>query len=320
MKRFRKKKEQKKYTIEDFDREGLKWPGKFFGRVPVATKNGSASTQVAIEKAQESLKAGTYNRARKKVKVFVRISIDGFVTQDLKTGKELTNNSVHRITAWYPYDKASDTFGVVVKGEGGEIGGEAGKYSCIVLKAPKASQTLDALKQLLEIIFSNPNSSDDYGVVDTPGAAASASMKPADPSDPGAWKCAECAWWEHAANAECNMCGSPKPTEASSDAGGANGADGSASDGEEVIEAFEAEHDEDEDVDYMNLPGRDEDYMSFLQAKADGKDVEPPPQLSSKNPFGSNNPFAGMDDDDDEDDEDVNVDFGSMFGGKNPWE
>lgn len=88
---------------------------------------------------QESLKAGTYNHARKKVKVFIRISIDGFITADLKTGKELTNNSVHRITAWYPYDKASDTFGVVVKGEGGEIGGEEGKYSCIVLKAPKVT-------------------------------------------------------------------------------------------------------------------------------------------------------------------------------------
>jgi hypothetical protein len=169
-----------------------------------------------------------------------------------------------------------------------------------------------------------PNSSDDYGVVDAPDEEPAATMKPADPSDPGAWKCAECAWWEHAANAECNMCGSPKPAEKPAD--GAAEADASANGGdgeerEEVIEAFEADHDEDEDVDYMNLPGRDEDYMSFLQAKADGKDVQPPLASGRTTPLGTNNPFAGMDDDDDDDDEaDVNVDFGTMFGGKNPWE
>lgn len=110
------------------------------------------------------------------------------------------------------------------------------------------------------------------------------------------------------------MCGSGKPAAAPDDAGPAN----EEEEEEEKIEAFEAKHNEDEEVDYMKLPGRDEDYMSFLQAKADGKDVEPPLSLSSKNPFGTNNPFAGMDDDDDEDD--VNVDFGTMFGGKNPWE
>jgi hypothetical protein len=102
--------------------------------------------------------------------------------------------ATHCNAAWYPYDKASDTFGVVVKGEGGEIGGDEGKYSCIVLKAPKAHETLDALKQLLEIIFSNPNSSDDYGVVDAPGGVDEpAAMKAADPTDPGAWMCPEYA-------------------------------------------------------------------------------------------------------------------------------
>eukprot|EP00041_Stephanoeca_diplocostata_P029943 m.893615 g.893615 ORF g.893615 m.893615 type:complete len:87 (-) comp23662_c1_seq1:949-1209(-) len=73
MRRFRKS-APKKFTIEDFDRDGLKWPGKFFGRVPVQDKNGSAATQHAIKTAQEKLKTGTYNSAKKKVCLLFYIS------------------------------------------------------------------------------------------------------------------------------------------------------------------------------------------------------------------------------------------------------
>ena len=68
-----------------------------------------------------------------------------------------------------------------------------------------------------------------------------------------------CAWWEHAKHNECKMCGSAKPDAAAAasakGSGGECDSNGDDDDGEPVIEAFEAQHDEDEDVDYMNLPG-----------------------------------------------------------------
>ena len=51
------------------------------------------------------------------------------------------------------------------------------------------------------------------------------------------------------------MCGSAKPAAAAAGASSSGGGDDCNDEGEAVIEAFEAQHDEDEDVDYMNLPG-----------------------------------------------------------------
>ena len=124
-------------------------------------------------------------------------------TVDLKTSRQITRNQVHRITAWYPDDTATDIFGVVVKGEGG-ITGVAGEYSCIVLKSPKAKGAINALKQLHEIVF-EPEF-EEVKEPPPPPAQVLKSIAAANMDDADTWKCAECTFPNAGAAIECTMC------------------------------------------------------------------------------------------------------------------
>ena len=72
---------------------------------------------------QGKVKTGKFNGNRKKnTKVFIRISIQGIATIDLKSGALVSKNPVHRITAWYPDPSSKELFGIIVKGEVGFAG------------------------------------------------------------------------------------------------------------------------------------------------------------------------------------------------------
>lgn len=263
MRRFRSGKAPKKHAAGDFDGVGLQFPGKFLGRVPVSERKGNTATQQAIRLGKANVKSGLYNPMKKKVKCFIKISTEGLSTVDLKTNRQITRNPVHRITAWYPDDTATDTFGVVVKGEGG-ISGESGEYGCIVLKSPKAKGAINALMQLHEIVF-EPEF-EEVKEPPAPPAAALKSIAAANMDDADTWKCAECTFPNGGAAIECTMCSAPKPTGELADEGeeeelidpygsvpGADcDADGEA-EPEEFIPAFEATHNEEIAPDYMNI-------------------------------------------------------------------
>eukprot|EP00040_Diaphanoeca_grandis_P001226 m.17804 g.17804 ORF g.17804 m.17804 type:complete len:396 (-) comp11691_c0_seq1:301-1488(-) len=268
MKRFRKKEGGDKcYVLEDFGRQGLQWPGKYFGRVPMPERNGHAATQSAIKLARENVKSGTYNSRAKKVKVFIKISVDGIVAVDLKNGTELARNAVHRITAWYPDDTAKDTFGVVVKGEGG-LAGELDQYSCIVMKSPKARATLNALKQLLEIVF-EPTFEETSS--DTPQKESSLeAISAADINAEGTWECKDCTFVNFPDKQACVLCHADRKMEQNAtkpqyldvtgtshnDNGQAvddDGGDDDNANDDGPIEAYEATHDEEIEPDYQNL-------------------------------------------------------------------
>lgn len=263
MRRFRSGKAPKKHPASDFDGVGLQFPGKFLGRVPVAERKGNTATQQAIRLGKANVKSGLYNPMKKKVKCFIKISTEGLSTVDLKTNRQITRNQVHRITAWYPDDTATDMFGVVVKGEGG-ITGVAGEYSCIVLKSPKAKGAINALKQLHEIVF-EPEF-EEVKEPPPPPAQALKSIAAANMDDDDTWKCAECTFPNAGAAIECTMCSAPKPTGELADEGeeeelidpygtvpGADGDGAAAEEPEEFIPAFEATHDEEIAPDYMNI-------------------------------------------------------------------
>jgi hypothetical protein len=49
---------------------------------------------------QDKIKSGKYNTHKKRVKVFLRVSIEGIATIDIGTGGFITKNAVHRIVGW----------------------------------------------------------------------------------------------------------------------------------------------------------------------------------------------------------------------------
>lgn len=242
--------------MEEFDGIGIQFPGKFVGRVPVEDRSGSASSQQAMRLAKSNVKSGLYNSAKKKVKVLIRISTEGLSTMDLKSRATLTKNPVHRITAWYPDESSADTFGVVTKGEGG-LSGEVGEYSCIVLKSPKAKATVNALKQLLDIVF-EPEFEE---VQEQPEPAPSGQdeMVAASLDDAGNWQCKECTWANFASDNLCKMCQAPNCAaeddgEMVDPYGMVSTGDADGDDGEDgFIPSFEATHDEEVTPDYMNI-------------------------------------------------------------------
>jgi len=261
-------------------------------------RSGKEAAQSAIRLARDNVKSGTYNARAKKVKAFIRISVDGIVAVDLKNGSELCRNATHRITAWYPDTTAKDTFGVVVKGEGGgEKTGELDEYSCIVLKSPKAKATLNALKQLLEIVF-EPTFEE---TADVPQQKETnlEGISAADINDEGTWECKDCTFVNFPDKNACVLCHEERkidPDETiTAPIEDGNGTTIDNADDEGPIESYEATHDEEIEPDYqnlfeshgitydendggnyMNLPdghdGEQPDYMNLPDEGADGAD------------------------------------------------
>lgn len=256
MKRFRSVKAPKKHDVSEFDGNGIRYPAKFVGRVPVEGRSGSDACQQAMRLAKSQLKSGLYNPAKKRVKTLIKISVDGLSTAELKTGKLITKNPVHRITSWYPDESSSDTFGIIVKGEGG-ISGEADAYCCIVLKSPKAKATVNALKQLVEIVF-EPEFEEVSETIQPPEESLE-KISAANLDDEDTWICRECTFPNKGQDLTCSMCQAPRIDASVEDDVEMVDPYGTVPNGDcdededEAIPSFEATHDEEVTPDYMNI-------------------------------------------------------------------
>jgi hypothetical protein len=218
--------------------------------------------------SQDKVKSGKYNLHKKKVKVFVRVSVEGLATIDVGTGAFVTKNKVHRIVGWYGDPKDREIFGIVVKGEGGSVGGEVNRFRCIVMKSKQALSALAGIKQLMAIIFSVPAAPLDP----EEGGAGGSGPAVVD----GVWGCPDCRYSNPDAEDECVMCGCAKPEEKSEDASPelAEAAAAATKEAGKVmagvvrpisvaaggdvelppIEGFRTTHNPDDSPDYINLP------------------------------------------------------------------
>jgi len=262
------------FSLEDFEGHGMSWASKYIGSIPVSELYTQEECEGAMKTAKDKVKSGKYNQYKKKLKVFVRVSVEGLATIDVKTGSFVSKNKVHRIVGWYGDPRDREVFGIVVKNEGG-IGGDSNSFTCIVLKSKQALSALAGIKQLMAIIFSVPTVS---------AEDAAADERARTPTQEGVWACPDCRYSNPDAEIECVMCGCAKPEDA---AGAADTAPTPEAEGlptgkvmsvpannrlslgpldedavaaapaeQELppIECFRTTHDPDELPDYINLP------------------------------------------------------------------
>lgn len=135
----------------------------------------------------------------------MHVSLKGFSTTDEKTGSTISQNPIHRITAWYPDELDPDIFAVIVKGEGGYTGKE-GEFHCIVIKCQQTFAVLGALKELMSLVMQQQQQRH-QPTREAPALPAKARKTSAtSPSD--TWACMECTFANHILLRQCEMCGS----------------------------------------------------------------------------------------------------------------
>lgn len=137
------------------------------------------------------------------------MSVKGFATTDEKTGTTISQNPIHRITAWYPDELDAEVFAVIVKGEGGYTGKE-GEFHCIVVKCQQAFSVLSALKKLMSAMMMQQQKAQlSASTPPVPAKVSSSSLAH------GTWDCLECTFVNHELINQCEMCSSQRCSQTS---------------------------------------------------------------------------------------------------------
>eukprot|EP00051_Salpingoeca_urceolata_P009644 m.117124 g.117124 ORF g.117124 m.117124 type:complete len:468 (-) comp16393_c0_seq4:354-1757(-) len=206
---------EKTFTLEDFQGDGVQFSAKYLGRPKVAKPNGLALALDAMVEAKGYAKQSGQGH-RKPIKVVANVSVQGFSTCDEKSGSIVSQNPIHRITAWYPDKSDPELFGIIVKGEGGHTG-MAETFVCIVLKSHQAQGILHALRDLMNIVFKQAQPAPPPPSKGPPKKATTATIASALLSqEPNTsekqerqrqWECAQCTFANSETQADCEMCG-----------------------------------------------------------------------------------------------------------------